>query len=575
MTGQMADRWRLAATGGSGGALVWAVLEAMEAGLLPERAGLVLVALVLVWFGAALAMAGPIGLLRSMIRGLALGAVVALLVWLASLRFAEPTDFFLEPMLTLATLAVATLPVPFLIGQARGDWRDYGALFLDAWSIAVRFAAAWAFAGLVWVVVFLSDQVLQIVGIGVIGALLAHWIVPMVITGAVLGLGMAVLFELADLLSPHLILRLVRLLLPVVLAVASVFLLALPFQGLSGLFGALSPALLLLTLVAVGGALVAIAVDQNDAAAVRSPVLLRSAQGLALVLPILAALAVWALWLRVAQYGWTPERLFVAVAAGLGLAYGMTYAVAVLRGSGWMRRIRQGNIALALAAIALAALWLSPVLNAERIAAADQLARFEAGHTAVADLDIAALQRWGQPGAAALARLEARATAPGQEALAARLAGTAAADGLAAPAVVTALMAAMPVQPATATGMRDTLLASGWDFQLRDWAAACGRTGAGGAPGCLMVVADLLPALPGEEAVLILEHAPDHAEVLGLYLGPDGSLLTRPALQADGTNLSSDAVAALLRAWREAPPPLTPALLNQLGTGPSGLLILP
>ena len=43
-----------------------------------------------------------------------------------------------------------------------------------------------------------------------------------------------------------------------------------------------------------------------------------------------------------------------------------------------MERIRQGNIRVALGIIVLAALWLTPVLNAERISAQSQLARFEA-----------------------------------------------------------------------------------------------------------------------------------------------------------------------------------------------------
>ena len=55
-------------------------------------------------------------------------------------------------------LTVATLPVPFLIAAARGNWRDYPALFLEAWSIVVRDAAAGAFTGLVWLVIFLSDS---------------------------------------------------------------------------------------------------------------------------------------------------------------------------------------------------------------------------------------------------------------------------------------------------------------------------------------------------------------------------------------------------------------------------------
>jgi hypothetical protein len=67
-----------------------------------------------------------------------------------------------------------------------------------------------------------------------------------------LGLGMAVIHDLAELLSPYVVLRVFRLFLPVVLAVMAIFLVALPFRGLDGLAGGLSPAMLLLVMVGGG-----------------------------------------------------------------------------------------------------------------------------------------------------------------------------------------------------------------------------------------------------------------------------------------------------------------------------------
>ncbi|AZL58378.1 DUF4153 domain-containing protein [Tabrizicola piscis] len=580
MNGQLAERWRMALTGAAGAAFLWALVEAVERDMLGDRLALILLTLVATGFAALLAMAGPIGLGRAVPRALGLGVVVAALVWLAGLRHAEVDGLFASPLPPLAGLAVASLPVPFLIAGARNGWRDYPALFLEAWSIVVRYAAAWAFVGLLWLVIFLSDQVLLIVGVTVIGDLLDHWIVPAVITGAALGLGMAVVYELADLLSPYLVLRLFRILLPIVLAVMLVFLAALPFRGLEGLFNGLSPALLLLTMVAAGVSLVSVTVDQSDADATQSPVLRRAAQGMALILPVLGGLAAYAIWLRVDQHGWTPERLFVALVAVLGLVYGAVYALAVLRGEGWMARIRQGNIGMALLVIVVAGLWLTPILNAERISANNQLTRFEAGKTAVADLDIRAMEGWGLPGERALALLTERAQEPGQEALAARLAGvddpaTAGLDADARAEAARVLSAAMPVQPTSATGTRDMLLSAAETYMLADWQVVCDRRLEDGAPACLMVVADLLPTQPGEEAVLILEREPSYVEVLGLFMADDGMLLSRSVMLPDGSYLATEDAAALLRDWAKAPPPLTPALLNQLGTGETGLMIRP
>ncbi|MCC6517352.1 MAG: DUF4153 domain-containing protein [Tabrizicola sp.] len=574
MTGQIAARVRLALAGGLAGGLVWAVFKAGEKDWIGHYPAFALFGLILVGFGALLAMAGPIGFGRALPRAFGLGALVAGLIGLTALRWGEAEDLFNSPIPAFALLTVAALPVPFLIAAARTSWRDYPALFLEAWSIVLRGAAAGAFTGLVWLVIYLSDEVLRIVGIDAISRLLAHEVVPMVLTGAVFGLGMAVIYDLAELLSPYVVLRVFRLFLPVVLAVMAVFLIALPFRGLDGLAGGLSPAALLLTMVAGGVALVSIAIDQTDADATQSPLLLRCAKGLALVLPVVAGLALYAIWLRLADYGWSPERLFILLVAAVGLAYGLVYALAVLRGAGWMERIRQGNIRVALGIIALAALWLTPVLNAERISAQSQLARFEATSRAEL-LDVYALRSWGKPGAEVIAVLEETAKAPGQEALAAVLAGQTGGPVIDREALVAALVAAMPVQPATATGTRDMLLRAVDDYQLQDWTQVCQAGAETGMPHCLMVVADLLPNHPGEEAMLFLQRSHDYTEISGLYLDANGDPVLRTASHPDGRYPDAAEAATLMRQYQEMPPPVTAVPLNQLGTGPAGLIFLP
>ncbi len=576
MTSQIVARTQLAIAGGLGGLLVWAVIKALDRDMIGDYPALILTGAIVTLFGALLGMAGPIGLGRALLRAVGLAAVVAGLIALTMLRYGGPDDFVQAGIPVLAVLVVATLPVPFLIAGAKSGWRDYPALFLEAWSIALRFAAAGAFTGLVWLVILLSDQVLNIVGIEVIGKLLNHEVVPLVLSGAILGLGMAVIYDLADLLSPYVVLRLFRLFLPVVLGVMVVFLVALPFRGLDGLAGGLSPALLLLTMVAGGISLVSIAVDQSDPDATESPLLRRSARGMAVLLPVVAGLACWAIWLRVADRGWSPDRVFVVLMAGVGVAYGLLYAQAVLRGGPWMERIRQGNIQMALAVIALAALWLTPVLNAERISAQDQLARLVTGKTPVEALDLDALRSWGKPGAEVMAALEARAKEPGQEALAADLSGEAPADaGVDRAAVVAGLRTVMPVRPATATGTRDTLFDAADDYMLEDWKRVCETRLSADQPPCLMVVADLLPSIPGEEAVLFLQRSADYVDVSGLYLGADGYLRPTGTARADGKINTTAETLGLMRQYLDTPPPVTAALLNQMGTGDTGLIILP
>ncbi|WP_295073381.1 DUF4153 domain-containing protein [Tabrizicola sp.] len=573
MTGQITARIELALAGALGGVALWAAIEALDKDWLGDYPALVAFVLVGTVFSALMAMAGPIGLWRAVPRALGLGLVVAALVWLTALRYAGPDDFVSGAIPLLAAFTVAALPVPFLIAQVRSRWNDYPVLFLEAWSVVLRFAAAGAFTGLVWLVIYLSDALLEIVGVKVIGDLLRHELVMLALGGGIFGLGMAVIDDLSDLLSPYVVLRIFRMFLPVVLGVMVIFLIALPFRGLEGLASGLSPATLLLTMVAGGIALVSIAVDHTDADAPQSPLLVRCTQGMALILPVMAALALWAIWIRVADRGWSPERLFIVLVAGVGLVYGLVYAASVLRGGAWQERIRQGNIRVALGVGALAALWLTPVLNAEAISAASQLHQVEAKGPEA--LDLYALQSWGKPGAAALAELEARAKETGQEALAAALAGETPLAEDRGPALAAELAAILPVQPATATGMRDVILGAAEDYQVQDWLAVCEARLETGQPGCLLVVADLLPLRPGEEAMLFLQRGEDYIEISGLYLDDAGLLVWRTATQADGNFLAPEAARQLLRQYQEAPPPLTGAELNQLGTGDTGLLFLP
>lgn len=575
MKGAMQARWALTLVGALGGAVAWALTEAASRGAIGELAALALVVLFAAGFAATLAMAGPIGLGRAALRGAGLGLALGALTALSFLRYDSLGAFLATPMPSLALLVLAALPVPFLIAAAQPGWRDYPALFQESWAILVRLVAALAFTGLVWLVILLSNELLKVVGLSLVQDLLDHGLAVFLITGAALGLGTSVVWELAGAVAPQLLLRFLRLLLPVVLGVTLLFLAVLPFRGLDGLITGLSPATLLLTMLGAGIALVAVAVDRSDAEAVRGPVLAAAARVLALILPLLAGLALWALWLRVDQRGWTPERLFLVVLGLLGLGYGLTYAVSVLRGAGWMARIRRGNLGMALLVILTAALWLTPLFNAEAISARDQVARYLAGRTPLAELDPGAIGRWGRPGAEALAQLTEIAAEPGHEGLAARLAGTDDPDGARRARTLAALVAILPVQPPTATGTRDLLLAAAEDYQLRTWTETCRRPLETGRPSCVMVVADLLPVIPGEEAMLFLEYAPGSAEILGLYLDGNGFLAQRGVVRPDLGYLPGTTASELLRAAQDAPLPLTPALVNQLGTGETGLMILP
>ncbi|WP_435258016.1 DUF4153 domain-containing protein [Thioclava sp. FR2] len=564
MTPMMASRATMAALGLMAGFALYALGELSQSNLLPYRLMLAVIVFMATFFGTLLIMIGPIRPLRSSLGAAGIAIVVTVLVVLASLRF-ETVEDAVKPHIVLAAMVLTTVPMPFWIAQSLGKWRDYPLLFDEAWSIVVRYAIAWTFTGVVWAVIFLSDALLQIVGLTVIGDLLDLGPIPFLITGGVLGLGLAVVQELQEYISPYLLLRMLRLILPVVLVVTVVFLVALPLQGFSGLFNGLSVALVMLAMAGVGATLVTTAVDQDNVQASSSTVLIWAARAMSLVLPILAGVGAWAVFLRVWQRGWTPDRVFAAEVSVLGIGYGVLYAIAVLRGAGWMDRIRQSNIVMAFALMVVSALSLTPLLNAEAISSRNHLARFEAGVLAPEDVDAQALERWGLAGQATLAKLKEISVQPGQEALADRLANRSA--PVAAPIELLAeAQSVLVLQPETATATRDVFLAEFDQFGLEALINACNSDLPGGGRGCVMIVADLLPASPGEEAVLALWNDSGFASFEGLV---QGKRRYEPIIRgSSGVLPFGDDAAQLMREWQAAPPAIEPAPVNRLlGSG--------
>ncbi|OYU17627.1 MAG: DUF4153 domain-containing protein [Rhodobacteraceae bacterium PARR1] len=575
MDRHMRRRGALALTGALCGAGLYALAEALGNDVLPERVALGSAVLAVVFSGALMVLVGPLRFGRATVSALALGLVVAGLVHLGALRYAAPEEYLWTGLPVLSGFAVAFLPLPFLIAAGgSAGWRDYATLFRESWSLVVRATSAAIFTGLVWALIGLSHLLFGLVGLDVISTVIALDPMPWLITGAALGLSLAVVAEMAGMLSPTLVLGLLRLLLLPILLVLAVFLVALPLNGMAG-FGGLSAAATLLAMTAAAATLVTTAVDREDGQAVSGALMRQGARAMALILPLPAALAAWAVWLRVVDYGWTPDRLFVALLAGLGLGYGLTYAGSVLLGARWMGRVRRANVGMALLTILLAALWLA-VIPAEAISAKDQLARYGAGQTALADLDIEALDSWGKPGAAARAELEVLAKTPGQEALAQRLAGQVEDPPAPEPALAD-LTAAMPLQPPGAGATRDMLLAAVPEDTLQMWLAACRSTFATGRAGCVFVVGDFLPRLPGEEGLVITRDAKGWVDLYGLAMGDDGLARFVTVGSLTGVLPQYDTAEALMTQLQDAPPALTPAPVNRIDLGgpETGLVLLP
>jgi hypothetical protein len=174
----------------------------------------------------------------------------------------------------------------------------------------------------------------------------------------------------------------------------------------------------------------------------------------------------------------------------------------------WLRRV---NVPLALGLGVVALLLLTPAIDPQRIAAQSQVARFEAGAVDADALDLWSLSEdWGRAGEAAIAQLGAP-DHPRAADIAERLAVLQAAEDrysfeAAVPPAAQAALAAeirerVAVHPAGANvpeGLLDIMPVD----ELRRWREACDRRTPAGNPGCIAVLADLLPAEAGDEVLL-------------------------------------------------------------------------
>ena len=362
------------------------------------------------FFGGGLMMTGPISFTRSLLPATTLGFVLTPLILWARFRF-EDADAFVNSGHPFAVIFVIfVITIPFFIANHAKDMsvRHYPDLFDTAWAVFMRVVVSMVFTGVFWLLLFLSDRLLSLVGLTLIGDILDLDAVPPILTGAVFGLAIMVSYELSDMISAQLVLRLLRLLMPMITVVVGVFVIALPFQGLSNLFGYFSAGSVMMGMGIIATGLVSASIDRTSAEGVQRPWMKGFVQVLACLVPALGGLAIAAVWVRVQDYGWTPDRLAAGTIAVIVFAYGVAYAISILRRGDWGTRLRQSNILLAAGVVVVLALWLTPLLNPQAISSKSQLARLDTG-TAAADLPLYELAHsWGHAGQAAIAELEGR-----------------------------------------------------------------------------------------------------------------------------------------------------------------------
>lgn len=350
------------------------------------------------------------------------GLVVGLVGWTTHgyNRSGEVMEF---PFLVSIFAVLLACPL-FQAARDEGRWafpplRVHG----HAWTDAVIGAAGIAFVGISFALAWLIAGLFDLIGIDILTDLLREGVVGWALAGFAFGAAVGIMRERDALVATmqRLVMVVLSVLAPVLASALVLFLLSLPVTGLAGLWdGWVSAAAL--TLAAAGGSylLLNAAVGLGDEDKAPNAVLHWSAMVLAIVVLPLSVLAMTALGLRVGQYGWTPERLWGVVAAGVAIAYGLAGWWAVGR---WRRAfegaIRTLQTRLAIGVCALALILALPIVDFGAMSARDQLARLSNGEVTPEQFDWRAMAfDFGPAGRRALQQI-ARSGPEAQRAMAA------------------------------------------------------------------------------------------------------------------------------------------------------------
>lgn len=317
-------------------------------------------------------------------------AVVFLLlaVWAAWSATGAPglvSDRVLLPFgLSMALGLFVALPYLQCRLQDHGWRAPYPALFEHAWQNALTIALAALFVGICWAVLVLWGELFALLRIRFFRDLFREEAFAYLATGLMAGLGILIgrTQHRPVRIARQIVFAIFTGLLPLLALILLMFVASLPFTGLDALWNTRSAAALLICVQAL--MLVFLnAVWQSGEQAPPYPAWLRRGISLSLlVLPVYAVLALYAVWLRIDQYGWTAERVWGAVLALVLAGYSLGYAFAALRRGGtWLYPLPRINVILSLVVLAVIALVNSPLADPHRLSVRDQVARLQDGRT--------------------------------------------------------------------------------------------------------------------------------------------------------------------------------------------------
>ncbi|WP_082221474.1 DUF4153 domain-containing protein [Herbaspirillum chlorophenolicum] len=287
-----------------------------------------------------------------------------------------------------------------LAASADGRWiASYHSYFALAWKLLLQIAFATLFTLLLWVVLYTGATLFVLVKLDFLHKLISKAWFNMPVSALAFSTALHLTDVKPVIISSvrKLLLAVLSWLLPLAVVIIAGFLAGLLFTSLQPLWETRNASKVLLGTTALL-VLLANMVYQDGLPATGAPRrFITLCLRLACVLPLpLVALAVYALGLRVAQYGWTVERITGALTIVVAAIYALGYAAAGLRRDPRLGLVAPTNVASSFAILAVFVAVLSPLADPARIAVADQLARLKNGKTEAGNFDVRFMRFEGQ-----------------------------------------------------------------------------------------------------------------------------------------------------------------------------------
>lgn len=291
----------------------------------------------------------------------------------------------------------------------------YPSYFEASWKLAIQLIFSLCFIGALWAILWMGAALFMLIKLDFLRRLLTKpwFFIP------ITALAFSAAFHLTDVRPAivrgirTLLLVLMSWLLPLATIIVLGFMLGLLGTGLEPLWATRRATTVLLGTAAVLVLLINAAFQNGEIGDQLSRVLRYSARVAAVLLTPIILIGIYALWLRVQDYGWSTNRLIAAACLLVATCYATGYLWAAIDRTAWLQRIAPSNVFTSFVFLGVLLALFSPIADPARVSVDSQVARLISGKIRADKFDFDHLKFGGaRYGAEALEKLKTLSLGP-------------------------------------------------------------------------------------------------------------------------------------------------------------------